>query len=73
MLVAAITTLGVCLLADAEFFLGDDCTITVDVFANQVIEQTTTLTNKHLQCTLRSIIFLVDLKVFGQVGNTVGE
>ena len=37
------------LLADTEFLLSDDSTVAVDVLANQVVEQTTTLTYEHLQ------------------------
>ena len=37
------------LLADTEFLLSDDSTVAVDVLANQVVKQTTTLTYEHLQ------------------------
>lgn len=61
------------LLADTEFFLADNGTIALDVGADKIVEQATTFTNKHLKCALSSMIFFVDLKVFGQVGDTDRE
>ena len=61
------------LLADTEFLLSDDSTVAVDVLANQVVEQTTTLTYEHLQWALCVIIFFVGLQMFGQVGDTNWE
>ena len=37
------------LLADTKFFLCDECTVAVDVLAHEVVKETTTLTNKHLE------------------------
>ena len=61
------------LLADAKLLLRDDCAITLNIGANQIIEQATTLTYQHLQGTLGRIILLVDLQMLGQVGNTNRE
>lgn len=36
------------LLADAELLLSDDCAVTVDVLANQVVEKAAALAYKHL-------------------------
>ena len=61
------------LLADTKLLAGDDGAITVDVLADEIIEQAATLTYQHLQCTLSRMIFFVDLQVFGQVGDTDRE
>lgn len=61
------------LLADAELLASDDGTIAVDVLADEVIEQATTLTYQHLQSTLSRMILFVGLQVFGQVGDTDRE
>ena len=50
---------GFRLLADTEFFLSDDGTVAVDVFADQIIEQTTTLTYESLQSAGGGIIFVI--------------
>lgn len=47
------------LFADAELFLSDDGAVTIDVFAHQVVEQATTLTNKHLQRASGGMIFVI--------------
>ncbi len=61
------------LLADAEFFLGDDGAVAVDVLADEVIQQAAALTHEHLKGALSRMIFLVDLQVLGQVGDTNRE
>ncbi len=47
------------LFADAELFLSDDGAVAVDVFAHQVVEQTTTLTYKHLKGAFGCMIFVI--------------
>lgn len=47
------------LLADSELLLCDDRAVTVDVFADQIIEQTTAFTYQHLQGAGRGIIFVI--------------
>ena len=61
------------LLTDAEFLLGDDGTITVDILANQIVKERTTLTYEHLKCACRGIILVVCLQVLGEVLDTDGE
>ena len=59
------------LLTNTEFF--DDCAVTLDVFCLQVIQHTTTLTNKCGQRALCTEVLAVFLQVLGQVVDTEGE
>lgn len=61
------------LFADTKIFLSDDRTVALDVGADQVIKQTTTLTYKHFQCTSSHKVFVVLLQMFCEVSNTGGE
>lgn len=47
------------LLSDTELFLGDDGTVAVDVFADKIIQQATTLTYQCLKGTCGRIIFMI--------------
>lgn len=47
------------LFADAELFLSDDGTVAGDVFAHEVVEQTTTLTYQHLKSAFGCMIFVI--------------
>lgn len=58
------------LFTDTELFLGDDGAVTVDVFANQVVEQTTTLTYECFQRAGGNEVLVVLLKVLGEVFDT---
>ena len=55
------------LLTDAEFFLGDDGAVAVDVFAHQIVEQTAALTYHSFQSAGGSEVLVVVLKVLGEV------
>lgn len=58
------------LAADAEFFLGDDGTISVDILADQIVEQATALTYESLQCAGSSVVLVVVLQVLCEVLDT---
>ena len=47
------------LLSDTKLFLGDDSAVAVDVFADQVIQQATTLTDEGLKSTSCCMIFMI--------------
>jgi len=51
----------------------DEVTVAVDVLSLQISEQTTTLSYKLHKGAVSAMIFVVDLHVFGQVRDTVGE
>lgn len=55
------------LLADTEFFLCDDSTITVDILTDQIVKEAAALTYKSLQCTGCGIILVIILKVLCEV------
>ena len=61
------------LLADAEFLLGDDGAVAVDVLADQVVKKATTLTYESLQSAGRGMVLVVVLEVLGEVLDTDGE
>ena len=47
------------LFADTKLFLGDDSAVAVDVFLNEVVEKTTTLTYESLKSASCCIIFVI--------------
>ena len=61
------------LLADAEFLLGNDCAVAVDVLADEVVEQTATLTYESLQGAGSGVVLVVSFQVLGKVLDTDGE
>ena len=61
------------LATDTEFLLCDDRAVTVDVFADQIVEKAATLTYESLQCACGSIVFVVALEVLGEVLDTDRE
>ena len=61
------------LLTDTEFLLSDDGTVAVDVFADKIIEQTTTATYHSLKGASCSVVLMVFLKVLGEVFDTIRE
>ncbi len=61
------------LLADAEFRLCDDGAVTVDVLADEIVEQRTALTYQTLECAGGGEVFVVLFQVLGEVFDTDGE
>lgn len=59
--------------ADAEFLLGDDGTITIDILADQVVEKSAALTYESLQCTCCGEVLVVFLQVLCEVLDAYGE
>ena len=59
------------LLAQAQ--LGDQCTISFDIGALQVVEQTTTLTNHQQQAAAGVVVLLVHLQMLVQVVDAGGQ
>ena len=59
------------LLTDAEFL--DQCTILLDIFRLQVVEQAATFTNEVGQCALGAEVLAVELEVLCEVFDTEGE
>lgn len=55
------------LLADAEFLLCDDRAVTVDVFADQVVEEAAALTYECLERAGCGVVLVVGLEVLGEV------
>ena len=51
----------------------DNGAVAFDVLVLQVGEQSATLTYEVNKCSVRAIIFVIGLHVFGQTANTVGE
>ena len=47
------------LFADTELFLCDDSTVAVDVFLDQIIKETATLTYECFKCTSCCMIFVI--------------
>ena len=61
------------LFTDAEFFLGDNSTITVDVFADQIVKERTALAYKHLESAGCGIVLVVALEVLSEVLDKIGR
>ena len=59
------------LLAEAEGF--DDGTVTLDVFALEIVEQSAALTYQFHERAFSRMIFTVGSHVLRQMGNTVGK
>ena len=70
---AVIVDLPIRLLTDTEFLLGDDCAVTIDVLANQVIQEAAALTYENLQSASGSEVLVVLLQVLGQVLDALRE
>ena len=70
---AVIVDLPIRLLTDTEFLLGDDCAVTIDVLANQVIQEAAALTYENLQSACGSVVLVVLLQVLGQVLDALRE
>ena len=64
---------SVILLTDTELFLGDDCTVAVDVLADEVVEKATTLTYECFQCAGCGVVLVVLFKVLSEVSDTDRE
>ena len=47
------------LATDTEFLLCDDRAVTVDVFADQIVEKAATLTYKSLKRTSSCVVFVI--------------
>ena len=47
------------LLTDTKLFVSNDSTVTVDVGADKIIQQTTTFTYQHFKSALSGIIFVI--------------
>lgn len=60
-------------LADAEFLLGDDRAVTVDVLADQIVEKAAALTYECFQRTGGSEVLVVLLEVLREVLDPDGE
>ena len=61
------------LLADTELFLGDNGAVTVDVLADEVVEEAAALTYERFQGACRSVVLVVLLEVLGEVFDTYRE
>lgn len=61
------------LLTDTQLLLGDYSTVTVDILADQIVKQRTTLAYEHLQRAGGGVILVIALKVLGQVLDTHAE
>ena len=59
------------LLTKFEFF--DDGAITVDIGLHQVVEQVAAMADHLQQTTAGVVVLLVDLAVFGQLNDSLGE
>lgn len=55
------------LLADSELLLCDDRAVTVDVFADQVVEEAAALTYKSLECAGSGVVLVVGLEVLSKM------
>ncbi len=64
---------GTGLLADAEFLLGDDCAVTVDILANQVVKEAATLAYESLKCAGSGVILVVVFQMLSEVLDAHGE
>ena len=61
------------LATDTEFLLCDDRAVTVDVFADQIVEKAAALAYESLQCACCSVVLVIALEVLGEVLDTDGE
>lgn len=61
------------LLADTKFFLGDDCTVTVDVLADQIVQKAAALAYKRFERAGGGVVLVVLLQVLGEVLDALRE
>lgn len=59
------------LLTDAELFLRDYGAIAVDVFANQIVEELTALTDEGFEGTCGGVVLVVLFEVSGEVSDAL--